>query len=164
VLGRRFPTAQAHIFLRLDFEQVPDAASRIHLATEPDALGVPKLRVEWRRSEEEARAAHLFAGPFDAFCRAQGLELNWEPGLLDDAAEWMKIGKDIFHPMGGARMGVSPANSVVNADLRLHEAPNGYVASCAVYPTGGSSNPTFTLMALCLRLADHLNAQLGRGL
>ena len=53
-------------------------------------------------------------------------------------------------------MGDDPQQSVVDRDLRVHGLANLHVASCAVYPSGGSSNPTFTLMALSLRLADHL--------
>jgi choline dehydrogenase-like flavoprotein len=45
---------------------------------------------------------------------------------------------------------------VVDAQLRVHGIPNLYVASCSVFPTGGSSNPTLTLMQLTLRLADQL--------
>jgi choline dehydrogenase-like flavoprotein len=51
---------------------------------------------------------------------------------------------------------------VVGPDLRVHALENLYVASCAVYPSGGSSNPTFTMMALTMRLADHLAERLGR--
>jgi choline dehydrogenase-like flavoprotein len=58
-------------------------------------------------------------------------------------------------------MGTDPAASVVDATLKVHGLTNLYVASCAVYPSGGSSNPTFTLMALTLRLADHLRGLVG---
>lgn len=63
---------------------------------------------------------------------------------------------DTYHPMGGLRMGVDPATSVVDIDLKVHGLANLHVASCAVFPAGGSSNPTFTMMALTMRLADHL--------
>jgi hypothetical protein len=43
-------------------------------------------------------------------------------------------------------------------DWRVGDAENLYVVSCAVYPSGGSSNPTFTLMALAMRLGDHLRS------
>jgi choline dehydrogenase-like flavoprotein len=160
VRGRRFPTPDARLMLRFDCEQIPDAESRVRLLDEPDALGVPKLLLDWKRSREEARSLFLFAAPVDAFCRSLGVELKWRPGLLEgDLEAWMERGHDNYHPMGGARMGRSRAESVVDASLRLHGTTNGYVASCAVYPTGGSSNPTFTLMALTLRLADHLKAE-----
>jgi len=51
---------------------------------------------------------------------------------------------------------------VVNANLQVHGIANLYLASCSTFPTGGSSNPTFTLMALSLRLADRLQHEQGR--
>jgi choline dehydrogenase-like flavoprotein len=53
-------------------------------------------------------------------------------------------------------MGTDPRESVVDAELKVHGVANLYVASCAVFPAGGSSNPTFTMMALAMRLADRL--------
>ena len=75
---------------------------------------------------------------------------------------WVEDGAmvDTFHPMGGARMGVDARNSVVDTDLRVHGVENLYVASCGVFPAGGSSNPTFTMMALTLRLGEKLGTAL----
>ncbi len=56
-------------------------------------------------------------------------------------------------------MGTSAADSVVDRNLKVHGIQNLYVASCSVFPTGGSSNPTFTMMALTLRLAEMLNTR-----
>jgi choline dehydrogenase-like flavoprotein len=59
--------------------------------------------------------------------------------------------------MGGACMGTDPAASVVNADLRVHGVRNLFVASAAVFPDGSPQLPTLPLMALALRLAQHLH-------
>ncbi len=67
---------------------------------------------------------------------------------------------DTYHMMGGLRMGVDPASSVVDPNLKVHGLSNLHIASCAVFPAGGSSNPTFTLIALTLRLADQLAEKL----
>ena len=69
-----------------------------------------------------------------------------------------EISKDTYHPMGGTRMSSSPAKGVVDKNLKLHNYKNLYIASCSVFPTGGSSNPTLTLIALCLRLSDHIKS------
>jgi choline dehydrogenase-like flavoprotein len=58
--------------------------------------------------------------------------------------------------MGGTRMAAEPGGGVVDAQLRVHGIDNLFVASCSVFPTGGSSNPTLTLMQLTLRLAKQL--------
>ena len=58
--------------------------------------------------------------------------------------------------MGGTRMSLGPQDGIVDKDLRVHGIDNLSVASLSVFPTGGSSNPTFTLMMLTLRLAERL--------
>ena len=58
-------------------------------------------------------------------------------------------------------MSRSPADGVVDADLRIHGMANGYVAGSSVFVRGGHTNPTYTIVQLSLRLADHLAARLG---
>lgn len=58
-------------------------------------------------------------------------------------------------------MSANPQTGVVNPDCRVHSVPNLYIASSSVFPTGGYANPTLTILALSLRLADHLKQQLG---
>ena len=60
------------------------------------------------------------------------------------------------HIMGTTRMGTSRSNSVVDRDCRVHGYDNLFVAGSSVFPTGGYANPTLTILALSLRLADTL--------
>ena len=53
-------------------------------------------------------------------------------------------------------MHVDPSQGVVDADCRVHGIANLYVAGSSVFPTAGRAGPTYTLVALALRLADHL--------
>ena len=53
-------------------------------------------------------------------------------------------------------MSAEPTRGVVDADGKVHSVPNLYVAGSAVFPTGGANTPTLTIVALALRLADHL--------
>jgi hypothetical protein len=62
------------------------------------------------------------------------------------------------HLMGTTRMGTSRSTSVVDKDCRVHGYGNFYVAGSSVFPTSGYANPTLTIVALALRLADRLNA------
>ncbi|MBA3891154.1 MAG: hypothetical protein H0X64_11565 [Gemmatimonadaceae bacterium] len=62
--------------------------------------------------------------------------------------------------MGTTRMSDDPTQGVVDRDCRVHSVDNLYVAGSSVFPTGGYVNPTLTLTALALRLADHLLAHL----
>ena len=60
------------------------------------------------------------------------------------------------HHLGTTRMSDSPLNGVVDSNCKVHGMSNLYVAGSSVFPTGGHANPTLTLIALTLRLADHL--------
>jgi choline dehydrogenase-like flavoprotein len=59
-------------------------------------------------------------------------------------------------------MSKDPRDGVVNEDCRSHGIQNLYFAGCSVFPTGGHANPTFTIAALAIRLADHLRNRLGK--
>jgi choline dehydrogenase-like flavoprotein len=61
-----------------------------------------------------------------------------------------------WHHMGTTRMSDDPKRGVVDRHCRVHGMENLYVAGSSVFPTSGSANPTLTLVALTLRLADHL--------
>ena len=61
--------------------------------------------------------------------------------------------------MGATRMGDDPATSVVDRDCRVHGVDNVWIAGGSVFPTSGCANPTFTLVALAIRLAEHLRAR-----
>ena len=58
--------------------------------------------------------------------------------------------------MGTTRMHEDPHHGVVDADSRVHGIANLYVAGASVFPTAGAANPTLTLIAMSLRLSDHL--------
>jgi choline dehydrogenase-like flavoprotein len=62
--------------------------------------------------------------------------------------------------MGTTRMHADPARGVVDPNCRLHGAENLYVAGSSVFPTVGNANPTLTIIALAIRLADHLKTTL----
>ena len=64
------------------------------------------------------------------------------------------------HMMGTTRMGQAATDSVVDADCRVHGVDNLYVAGSSVFPAAGSVNPTFTIVALAVRLADHLSTRM----
>ena len=65
-----------------------------------------------------------------------------------------------FHNMGTTRMHADPKHGVVDADARVHGVDNLYMAGSSVFPTSGYANPTLTIVALTLRLSDHLKRRL----
>lgn len=147
---RRAVSKQATVMLHIDMEQAPHAENRIRLSTgETDALGLPRAVVDWRIGTQELDTAARYVPVVQRYLQSCGIDtFEWETGRPAMA--------DTYHMMGGLRMGTDPALSVVDTDLKVHGMANLYVASCAVFPSGSSSNPTFTLMALTLRLADRL--------
>jgi choline dehydrogenase-like flavoprotein len=65
------------------------------------------------------------------------------------------------HHVGTTRMSENPEHGVVDKNCRIHGVRNLFVAGSSVFPTSGIANPTLTLLALALRLADHLKRQMG---
>jgi choline dehydrogenase-like flavoprotein len=158
VRKRRAVSAAAKVTLRIDSEQkaLPDNRVRINRHA-LDALGMPRTIIDWKVSEEELYSIRGFAGFLcEELVRLGVGPISWQPELQAEQSAPLTSITDTFHPMGGTVMGVDPGSSVVNPDLRVHGVGNLSVASCATYPSGGSSNPTFTLMALTLRLAERL--------
>lgn len=145
--------------VRLDvwLEQVPDPDSRVTLdADHLDDFGLPLPRVDWRVSDTELRTSRTMARWVAEDLRAHGLaEVTELPAMTDDAA-WRASVNDAFHPAGTTRMSADPADGVVDSDLRVHGVEGLYVASSSVFPIAGYANPTLTIVALALRLADHL--------
>lgn len=152
------PTTPRSFHLLTRQEQAPNPASRVTLSPERDALGMPRARLDWRLTELDRRS-------FRGFYQALGQELgraavgrlqmhDWVMEAAD--APWPKSLGGGWHHMGTTRMHTDPKQGVVDPSCRVHGIANLYVAGAAVYPTAGCVNPTCTLVALTLRLSDHL--------
>lgn len=144
-------------------EQAPNPDSRILLSDQVDAQGVPLPRVDWRLSAQDAdslRALLLLVGA--EFARLGLGRVQLPEWLLATRVEWPADLWGGCHLMGGTRMAADPARGVVDGNSRVHGMDNLYLAGSSVFPTTGFANPTLTLTALTLRLADHLLAQAPR--
>ena len=130
-------------------EQPPAAHNRVRLGQTHDHLGMPRLVLDWRVGAAETRAAEHLLQAVNEACGRHGLGAlapDYQAGRFEDAS----------HHMGTTRMSDAPRQGVVNADCRVHGIANLYVAGSSVFPTGGYANPTLTIVALALRLAEHL--------
>jgi choline dehydrogenase-like flavoprotein len=163
VLGRRAVGKRATLSLEIDVEQAARAENRIRVSeTKRDAFGLPTTIVDWKINDPEVLTAVRYAEILRAYLQKAGFDPgDWNPCLADGTRPVLD---DTNHAMGGLRMGTDARSSVVDRDLAFHGLDNLYVASCAVFPSGSSSNPTFTMMALTLRLADHLARRMPRAL
>jgi choline dehydrogenase-like flavoprotein len=145
---------------RTVLETAPRPDSRVTLAPAHDRVGMPRARVEWRISESDRRGLDRLRGAVAKAIQSRGLGVLVEDPRIDETG-WpvsMEAGK---HHMGTTRMHVNPKRGVVDADGRVHGIANLYIAGSSVFPTSGHANPTFTVVALALRLADHLKAVFG---
>jgi choline dehydrogenase-like flavoprotein len=151
--GRRF----ASFGVVHQAEPTPSAESRIVLGAGRDSFGMQRARVEmtWGAQEQETiRRAHgLIAAEFERLGLARMVE---NPG---GELQIMQQG-GIHHHLGGTRMHADPRQGVVDADSRVHGLANLYVAGSSVFPTAGNANPTLTILALAMRLSDHLKKEL----
>ena len=155
---RRSPDSGG-IRLLVDTEQAPNIDSRVVLDTAVDALGMPRARLDWRITELEYKTLTEFARHVGAEFERLGLGKVRLAGPPDLARRNLPgAARDIFHHMGTTRMSHNERSGVTRPDLRAHDVDNLYIAGPSVFPTGGIANPTFTALALALRLADHLKS------
>ncbi|HZY20735.1 MAG TPA: GMC family oxidoreductase [Ramlibacter sp.] len=145
--------------LEVHGEQQPYAASRVLLAQDVDALGMRKLRVDWRYCQADVQSVSRTLTLIAAEMERTGVgRYEFNPETLEQ--DLMRYGAYGGHHIGTARMGTRPETSVVDTDCRVHDVGNLYIAGSAVFPTSSQANPTLTIVALALRLADRLTQRL----
>ena len=149
--------ARSVLAMRVQADQAPIPDSRVTLGTRRDRFGLPVAQVDWRPAASDRASIRASQEAVDAALRAAGLG-HVEFMLGDEHPPALLEGN--FHHLGATRMHPDPAMGVVDADCRVHGVRNLYVAGSSVFPTYGCSNPTLTVVALALRLADHLKKQL----
>lgn len=140
----------------LNFEQRPNRDSRVLLGEKFDAFGQRKVVLDWRLTDTDRqtaqRALELAAHEFGRMGLGRmrirldvGSGGAWPSGMIGSR-----------HHSGTTRMAKDPRNGVVDADCRVHSVDNLFIASSAVFSTAGYANPTLTIVALALRLSQHL--------
>jgi choline dehydrogenase-like flavoprotein len=153
----------APIWLECHAEQAPAPDSRVFLTGAKDALGMPRVALDWRVSDLTRRTMKVFADRAGAEFSRLGLgELIVDDWLDREDSDWRGQIGDTIHQMGGARMADDPAQGVVDRNCQVHGIGNLSIASSAVFPTGSFSNPTLTILAIAIRLADHLKQKASR--
>ncbi|HEV3121650.1 MAG TPA: GMC family oxidoreductase [Isosphaeraceae bacterium] len=153
------------MYLGAQCEQQPNPQSRVSLGDRVDALGMPRAVLDWRLTTLEQQSIEVFvrtvAEEFDRLgigtVDLSTFTLPEQPDQLD------RLVHDASHHMGTARMHDDPRYGVVDRDCRVHGVNNLFIGSSAVFPTGGFSNPTLTIIALCLRMSDLLKDLLRSG-
>jgi choline dehydrogenase-like flavoprotein len=141
-------------------ECAPDADSRITLGNETDALGLRRVKLDWRlpaELERTYRRAHeLLADEL----QRHGIG-RLTIGMDGSVAKALAHAESSYHHMGATRMHESPRKGVVDANSKVHDVNNLFIAGSSVFPTYGHINPTLTIVALAVRLADHIKQECG---
>jgi choline dehydrogenase-like flavoprotein len=138
-------------------EQVPRRDSRVWLSGETDRLGLPSLTIDLRFSSQDAESVVRTHDLLEAWLTKHDVgRLEHRCGPDERAALVLSQASHGTHQIGLTRMGTSRHEGIVDGDLRCFDSPNLFLASCGVLPTSGQANPTFTVVALALRLADAL--------
>lgn len=133
----------------------PDPDSRITLSDQRDALGGRRARIHWRLPTDFAwnfRRAHELLGTSLAEAGLGRLRIN----SAENVGDPIRAVENSCHHMGATRMHRDARRGVVDENGRVHSIGNLYVAGSSVFPTYGHANPTLTIVALSLRLADCL--------
>jgi choline dehydrogenase-like flavoprotein len=152
--GRNIPHKIDRLVVDCLVEQIPDPESRITLSQRRDELGLPIAHLHWKISELERRTvaelAHAFACEMIYLGLPPPTPPNWLAGGDLEAIEFT----DMAHPTGATRMDEDPRRGVVNRNCQLHGVSGVFIAGSSVFPTASHANPTLTITAMALRLAD----------
>jgi choline dehydrogenase-like flavoprotein len=127
-------------------EDLPEPENRVTIdPSRVDAAGVPAAKVTYRLGDNSKRML--------SFAMQRGREVMSNAGAFKTSV-FGPVRETGWHLMGTTRMGHDPSTSVVNEHGRCHDVPNLYVADSSVFVTAGAVNPTSTLQAVALRVAD----------
>jgi choline dehydrogenase-like flavoprotein len=143
-------------------EQSPNPASRVTLDSEKDALGVPRSMLHWELGSLEKRSIRKIHEIIGQECGRSGIgRVKLLDYLWDEADQsWPSFTGGGWHHMGTTRMSDDPKQGVVDPHCKVHGIDNLYMAGSSCYVTAGAPNPTLTLVALSLRLSDHLKSRI----
>lgn len=141
-------------------EQVPNPNSRVSLMMEKDALGQNRAQLDWQVTELDIQSAVRTQQLMDAALRQAN------QGRIHIQMKANELPKNLhggYHHMGTTRMHTDPKQGVVDENGRVHGLSNLYIAGPSIFPTGGYANPVLTIVALTVRLADHLKTKFEEG-
>jgi len=153
--GREHIFANPKINIELSIEQDIDYENKISLGTKIDSEGRRNASVHWSLNKLELRSA----------CKMNDILSDWLAQNKMGTIQRLRTPEDILeqpmreslHHMGGARMSQDPSTGVVDQNLKVHGTKNLSIVGGATFPTGGQVNPTLSMMALSIRLAEHLD-------
>ena len=148
------------LFTRI--EQAPNPESRVTLISEKDGLGVPRASLHWELTSFEKRSLRKIYELLGQEVGRAGVGRVKLMDYLQDKNDnsWPSFTGGGWHHMGTTRMSSDPKHGVVDAHCKVHGISNLFIAGSSCFTTAGAPNPTLTLIALTLRLSDHIKEQM----
>ncbi|MCG2673206.1 FAD-dependent oxidoreductase [Bradyrhizobium sp. GCM10023182] len=138
-------------------EQTPNPLSRVSLNRTTDRLGLRRINLDWQISDNDKRTIRsLSMKGAQEMARLNLARVQLAPFITNKEID-IEVGAHA-HQMGTTRMSSDPKFGVVNEDCRVHGVDNLYLGGSSVFPTGGGTNPTLTIVMLSLRLARKLSS------
>jgi choline dehydrogenase-like flavoprotein len=130
---------------------MPNPQSRVYLSDKRDQCNMPRLVLDWQLRPEETPSLMRLQALLDTYLRQQQL------GRLESIAEPFseRLYTDASHHIGTTHMSTDPRKGGVDAQCQVHGVDNLFIAGSAVFLTSGHVNPTLTIVALAVRLAEH---------
>jgi choline dehydrogenase-like flavoprotein len=141
--------------IRTQIETAPNPDSRVTLSHKKDRLGMNKLILDWRLTELDLISFKKFNQILFEGLLNSGFKLRLFNHETDEFG-WpvsMVAGK---HHIGTTRMHEDPKKGVLDADCKVHGVANLFIAGSSMFPSSGQANPMLTIVALAIRLADHI--------
>ncbi|MEM9776325.1 MAG: GMC oxidoreductase [Chloroflexota bacterium] len=148
------PLTISHMELIDQLEQEPNPNSRVLLSRRRDRFNQPMARIEWQIDESTTHSLRVFHQLIDEHLRKNNLG-HLESPLLKDP-NFVPDYTDACHPSGTTRMSADPKDGVVDENCAVHGYDNLYVMGGSVFPASGHANPTVTIVALAIRLAERV--------
>jgi choline dehydrogenase-like flavoprotein len=158
LLYRRLKLAAKPGYFQIEsvIEPVPDRESRVTLSRQRDRLGLNRAQLDWRVGDLEKRTYLRMLELMKEQFESSGMGRVDLEGA-DTRPQLPIIGCN--HHMGTTRMHTDPRLGVVDQNSKVHGMHNLHIVGSSVFPTGGNDMPTLTIVAMTLRLADHIKAQ-----
>ncbi len=163
VQGRRIPSlifkSKNNVYnLYYQAEQIPSRENRVSLSKDLDETGMAKLSVNFSVSDVDVDSIYRTHCLVDQELRTQGLgALEFESD--DPKGDIRKHMAVLGHHIGTTRMSSDPECGVVDSNCKIHGLSNLYISSASVFPTSSQANPTLTVIAMSIRLGEHIKAK-----
>ncbi len=148
-----------YIQVHMAMEPMPNPDTFVRLSDKRDLFGQRKLEVSWQVTDRERANAHRAIEICALEFGHMGFGRAFAP-MLHKPDEWPAAFTSGKHHCGTTRMSDSPQTGVVDRNCKVFDVDNLYIGGSSVFPTIGHTNPTMNLVALSLRLADHLKEKM----